>query len=71
MDEAAARHGVEVQVSTREAQAKGFQPLARRGDVRHALDARSPPDPPLGASPAAAEVSIRIANCHRLMQAYP
>jgi transposase len=30
MDEAAARHGVEVQISTREAQAKGFQPLPLR-----------------------------------------
>ena len=73
MDEAAARHGVEVQVSTREAQAKGFQPLPLL--LRWRIEAT------FGTlstryrrhwehSPAAAEDSISITNCHRLMKAY-
>jgi hypothetical protein len=48
MDEAAARHGVEVQVSARE----GFQPLPLRWRIEATFDAPAPPDPPLGANPS-------------------
>jgi hypothetical protein len=49
MNEAAARHGVEVQVSKRDAQAKGFQPLPLRWCIEATFGALSPPAPPLGA----------------------
>jgi putative transposase len=74
MDEAAARHGVEVQVSTREAQAKGFQPLPLRWRIEATFGTLSTRYRRLTRhwehSPAAAEDGISIANCHRLMQAY-
>jgi transposase len=74
MEEAAARHGVEVQISTREAQAKGFQPLPLRWRIEATLGTLSTRYRRLTRhwehSPAAAEDSISIANCHRLMQAY-
>lgn len=74
MDEAAARHGVEVQISTREAQAKGFQPLPLRWRIEATFGAPSTrsrrPTRHWEQSPAAAEDNISIAHCHRLMQAY-
>jgi putative transposase len=74
MDEAAARHGVEVQVSTREAQAQGFQPLPLRGRIEATFGTLSTRYRRLTRhweqSPVAAEDAISIANCHRLMQAY-
>jgi putative transposase len=74
MDEAAARHGVEVQISTREAKAKGFQPLPLRWRIEATFGTLSTRYRRLTRhwehSPAAAEDSISIANCHRLMHAY-
>jgi putative transposase len=74
MGEVAARHGVEVQVSTREAQAKGFQPVPIRWRIEATFGALSTRYRRLTRhweqSPAAAEDGIRIVNCHRLMQAH-
>ena len=74
MDEAAARHSVEVQISSREAQTKGVQPLPLRWRIEATFGALSTRFRRLTRhwehSPAAAEDSISIANCHRLMQAY-
>lgn len=74
LDKAAARHGVEVQISTREAQVKGFQPLPLRWRIEATFGTLSTRHRRLTRhwepSPAAAEDNISIANCHRLMQAF-
>ena len=74
MAQAATEHGVDVQVTTREAGAKGFQPLPLRWRIEatfgtlanrwHRLTRH------LEQSPAAAEDAVTIANCHRLLRAY-
>jgi len=74
VDEAARRHGVDVQVTTREQGVKGFKPLPLRWRIEatfgtlanryHRLTRN------LEQSPAAAEDAVSIANCHRLLRAY-
>jgi len=74
MAQAAAEHGVDVQVTTRERDEKGFRPLPLRWRIEatfgtlsnrwHRLTRN------LEQSPAAAEDAISIANCHRLLRAY-
>jgi putative transposase len=74
MAQAAAEHGVDVQVTTRDADVKGFKPLPLRWRVEatfgtlsnrwHRLTRN------LEQSPAAAEDAVAIANCHRLLRAY-
>ena len=74
MARAAAEHGVDVQVTTREPATKGFKPLPLRWRVEatfgtlcnrwHRLTRN------LEQSPAAAEDAVKIANCHRLLRAY-
>lgn len=74
MDEAAARHGVEVQISTREAQAKGFQPVPLHWRIEATFGTLSTRyrrlTRPWEHSPAVAEDGSSITNSHRLMQAY-
>jgi len=72
--QAAAEHGVDVQVTTRDADVKGFKPLPLRWRIEatfgtlsnrwHRLTRN------LEQSPAAAEDAVAIANCHRLLRAY-
>ena len=74
MAQAAAEHGVDVQVTTRDADVKGFKPLPLRWRTEatfgtlsnrwHRLTRN------LEQSPAAAEDAVAIANCHRLLRAY-
>jgi putative transposase len=74
MAQAAAEHGVDVQVTTRERDEKGFRPLPLRWRIEatfgtlsnrwHRLTRN------LEQSPAAAEDAISIADCHRLLRAY-
>jgi putative transposase len=74
MAQAAAEHGVDVQVTTRERDEKGFKPLPLRWRIEatfgtlsnrwHRLTRN------LEQSPATAEDAISIANCHRLLRAY-
>jgi len=74
MAEAAKAHDVDVQVTTRDADVKGFKPLPLRWRVEatfgtlsnrwHRLTRN------LEQSPAAAEDAVSIANCHRLLRAY-
>ena len=74
MAQAAAPHGVEVQVSTRDRDVKGFKPLPLRWRVEgtfgtltdryHRLTRN------LEQSYPAAEDAVAIANCHRLIRAY-
>jgi len=74
MDAAARRHDLEVQVSTRPKEAKGFTPLPLRWRVeatfgtltnRYRRLTRN-----LEQSPEAAEDAVWIANCHRVLKAY-
>lgn len=72
--QAAQEHDVDVQVTTRDAGAKGFRPLPLRWRIEatfgtlanrwHRLTRN------LEQSPAAAEDAVSIANCHRLLRAY-
>lgn len=72
--QAAQDHGVDVQVTTRDADVKGFRPLPLRWRIEatfgtlsnryHRLTRN------LEQSPAAAEDAVSIANCHRLLRAY-
>lgn len=74
MTQAAAEHELDVQVTTREAGAKGFKPLPLRWRIEatfgtlsnrwHRLTRN------LEQSPDAAEDAVSIANCHRLLRAY-
>jgi putative transposase len=74
MATAAKDYGVDVQVTTREADVKGFKPLPLRWRIEatfgtlanrwHRLTRN------LEQSPAAAEDAFSIANCHRLLRAY-
>ena len=74
MAQAAQDHGVDVQVTTRDAGTKKFKPLPLRWRIEatfatlanrwHRLTRN------LEQSPAAAEDAVSIANCHRLLQAY-
>ena len=74
MARAAADHDVDVQVTTREPDQKGFKPLPLRWRIEatfgtlanrwHRLTRN------LEQSPAAAEDAVSIANCHRLLRAY-
>ncbi len=74
MAQAAQDHGVDVQVTTRDADVKGFKPLPLRWRIEatfgtlsnrwHRLTRN------LEQSPAAAEDAVSIANCHRLLRAY-
>ena len=73
MAQAARDHGVDVQVTTRNADVKGFKPLPLRwrseatfgtlSNRWHRLTRN------LEQSPAAAEDAVSIANCHRLLRA--
>ena len=73
MAQAAQDHGVDVQVTTRNADVKGFKPLPLRWRIEatfgtlsnrwHRLTRN------LEQSPAAAENGVAIANCHRLLRA--
>ena len=73
MAQAAAPHGIEVQVSTRDKDVKGFKPLPVRWRIEgtfgtltnhyHRLTRN------LEQSYAAAEDAVIIANCHRLIRA--
>ena len=74
MAQAAQDHGVDVQVTTRDADVKGFKALPLRWRIEatfgtlanrwHRLTRN------LEQSPAAAEDAVAIANCHRLLRAY-
>lgn len=74
MAQAAAPHGIAVQVTTRERDVTGFRPLPLRWRIEatfgtltnryHRLTRN------LEQSPTAAEDAITIANCHRLLRAY-
>ena len=74
MRQAAKPHGVEVQVTTREREVKGFKPLPLRWRIEgtfgsltnryHRLTRN------LEQSPTAAEDAVTIANCHRLLRVY-
>jgi putative transposase len=74
MAQAAQDHGVDVQVTTRDADVKGFKPLPLRWRIEatfgtlanrwHRLTRN------LEQSSAAAEDGVAIANCHRLLRAY-
>jgi putative transposase len=74
MAQAAQGHGVEVQVTTRERDEKGFRPLPLRWRIEatfgtlanrwHRLTRN------LEQSAVAAEDAVSIANCHRLLRAY-
>lgn len=74
MAQAAQDHHLDVQVTTRDADVKGFKPLPLRWRIEatfgtlanrwHRLTRN------LEQSPAAAEDAVSIANCHRLLRAY-
>ncbi len=74
MAQAAQKHDLDVQVTTREAGVKGFKPLPLRWRIEatfgtlsnrwHRLTRN------LEQSPEAAEDAVSIANCHRLLRAY-
>jgi len=74
MAQAAQDHKVDVQVTTRDANVKGFKPLPLRWRIEatfgtlsnryHRLTRN------LEQSPAAAEDAVSIANCHGLLRAY-
>ena len=74
MARAATPHGIEVQVSTRDRNVKGFKPLPLRWRIEgtfgtltnryHRLTRN------LEQSPTAAEDAVTIANCHRLLKVY-
>ena len=74
MAAAAKDYGVDVQVTTREADVKGFKPLPLRwrieatfGTLANRWDRLTRN---LEQSPSAAEDAFSIANCHRLLRAY-
>ena len=74
MAQASKDHDLDVQVTTRDADVKGFKPLPLRWRIEatfgtlsnrwHRLTRN------LEQSPAAAEDAVSIANCHRLLRAY-
>ena len=74
MAQAAQEHGVDVQVTTRDAGVKGFKPLPLRWRIEATFGTLSNRwyrlTRNLEQSPAAAEDALSIANCHRLLRAY-
>ena len=72
--QAAQDHKVDVQVTTRDADVKGFKPLALRWRIEASFGTLSNRyhrlTRNLEQSPAAAEDAVSIANCHRLLRAY-
>ena len=74
MAQAAQDHGVDVKVTTRDADVKGFKPLPLRWRVEATFGTLSNRyhrlTRDLEQSPAAAEDAVSIANCHRLLRAY-
>ena len=74
MDAAASRHDLDVQVSTRPAEVKGFQPLPVRWRVEATFGTQTNRyrrlTRNLEQSPEAAEDAVRIVNCHRVLKAY-
>ena len=74
MGEAAERHGLDVQVTTRERDAVGFTPLPLRWRIEATFGTQTNRyrrlTRNLEQSPAAAEDAIDIANCHRLIKDY-
>ena len=74
MDAAANRHDLDVQVSTRPAEVKGFQPLPVRWRVEATFGTQTNRyrrlTRNLEQSPEAAEDAVRIANCHRVLNGY-
>ncbi len=74
MRAAAERHDLDVQVTTRERDAKGFKPLSLRWRIEGTFGTQSNRyrrlTRNLEQSPMAADDAINIANCRRLMRAY-
>ena len=74
MAQAAAPHDLDVQVTTRERDAKGFKPLPLRWRIEATFGTLTHRSRRLTCNleqtPAAAEDAIDIANCHRLLKAY-
>jgi len=74
MDAAAARHGLEVQVSTRPKDVKGFMPLSVRWRIEATFGTQTNRyrhlTRNLTQSPTAAEDAVQLANCHRVLKAY-
>jgi putative transposase len=74
MAQAAAPHDLDVQVTTRERDAKGFKPLPLRWRIEATFGTLTNRSRRLTRNleqtPAAAEDAIDIANCHRLLKAY-
>ena len=74
MDATAARHGLDVQVSTKPAGIKGFSPLPLRWRVEATFGTLTNRfrrlTRNLERSPAASEDAVTIANCHRVLKAY-
>ena len=74
MAQAATDHGVDVQVTTRDANVKGFKPLPLRWRIEATFGTLANRwrrlTRNLEQSPAAAEDGVTIANCHRLLRAY-
>lgn len=74
MARAAEAHNVDVQVTTRERDATGFEPLPLRWRVEATFGSMSNRwhrlTRNLEQSPEAAEDAVSIANCHRLLRAY-
>lgn len=74
MAAAAEPHGLDIQVSTRERDAKGFKPLPLRWRIEATFGTLANRSRRLTRNleqtPAAAEDAIDLANCHRLLKAY-
>lgn len=74
MDRAAQRHGLDVQVTLRERETKGFTPLPLRWRIEATFGTLTNRYRRLTRNwehdPVAAEDAIDIANCHRLLRAY-
>ena len=74
MEKAAETHGLDVQVTTREREAKGFKPLPLRWRIEATFGTLTNRSRRLTRNleqtPEAAEDAIDIANCHRLLKAY-
>ncbi|MCJ2126912.1 transposase [Methylobacterium sp. J-077] len=74
MEQAAAAHGLDIQVTTRERDAKGFKPLPLRWRIEATFGTLTNRSRRLTRNleqtPEAAEDAIDIANCHRLLKAY-
>jgi putative transposase len=74
MDTAAARHDLDVQVTTRPPEVKGFTPLPIRWRIERTFDTQTNNyrrlTRNLEQSTTAAENAVEIANFHRVLKAY-